>query len=100
MAALYWNSEIRTLTPGTADIGALKIVIENELQQNLGFTDVHRNALEVAGSRNGVYVSIAHFQIDGPRFWEVVMGSGDDFNVTKNTVGEVADKLRGLVFFD
>jgi len=32
MAALFWNSEVRTLTPGTANIGELKRVIENELQ--------------------------------------------------------------------
>ena len=100
MAALFWNSEVRTLTPGTANISNLKIVIENDLRQNWGFSDVRRSELDVSGGKNGVFVSIAHFHIDGPRFWEVVMASGDNFDVTKNTVGEVADKLRRLVFFD
>lgn len=99
MAALYWHSEVRTLTPNV-NIGSLKIVIENDLRQNWGFSEVRRSELDVTGVKNSVFVSIAHFHIDGPRFWEVVMGSGDNFDVTKNTVGELADKLRGLVFFD
>lgn len=99
MAALFWNSQVRVLTPGTANIGTLKRVIENELRQN-GFLDVRRNDLEVAGGKNGVWLSIAHFQIDGPRFWEVVMASGDDFEVTRDTVDVIVTKLRRLVFFD
>jgi hypothetical protein len=99
MAALFWNSEVRTLTPGTGHIGALKIVIENVLKEK-GFLDVRRNDLEVAGGKNGVWLSIAHFHIDGPRFWEVVMASGDDLDITKNIINEVVNKLRSLVFFD
>ena len=81
MAALFWNSEVRTLSEATANIGELKRVIENELQQN-GFLDVRRNTLEVAGGKNSVWLSIAHFHIEGRRFWEVVMASGDFFDVT------------------
>lgn len=99
MAALYWNSQVRTLTPGTGHIGSLKVVIENVLKQN-GFLDVRRNDLEVAGGKNGVWLSIGHFQIDGPDFWELVMASGGDFDVTKDTAEGVVNKLRGLVFFD
>lgn len=99
MAALFWNSSRRTLTPGTANIGSLKIVIEGALKKD-GFADVRRNNLEVAGGKNGVWVSIAHFQIQGSDFWEVVMGSGDDGNTTRDTVNAVADRLQRLVFFD
>ncbi len=99
MAALYWNSEVRTLTPGTGSIGALKIVIANELQQS-GFSNVRRSELDVSGGKNSVFVSIAHFHIDGPSFWEVVMASGDNGDVTKNTVGEVVDKLHHLHLID
>jgi hypothetical protein len=99
MAALFWNSNIRELTPGTANIGTLKNVIEHTLRE-IGFADVRRNDLEVAGGKNGVWVSIAHFHIGDRRFWEVVMASGDALDATRNTSSEVADKLRGLVFFD
>ena len=97
MAALYWNSEVRTLTPGTGSIGALKIVIANELQQS-GFSNVRRSELDVSGVKNSVFVSIAHFPIDGTRCWEVVMGSGDDGDVTKNTVEWLADEVRRSCF--
>ena len=99
MAALFWNSSRRTLTPGTGSIGSLKIVVENTLRQD-GFADVVRNNLEVAGGKDGVWVSIAHFQIQGPDFWEVVMGSGDSADVTRDTVNGVANRLQRLVFFD
>jgi Cellulase (glycosyl hydrolase family 5) len=95
MAALFWNNEVRILSKATENIDELKRVIENELRQS-GFLDVRRNNLEVAGGRNSVWLSIAHFQIEGRRFWEVVMASGDSFDVTQATVGEVVDKLHGL----
>jgi hypothetical protein len=97
MAALWWNSEVRIVSEATANIGELKRVIENALQQN-GFLDVRRNDLEVAGGKNSCWVSIAHFHIDGPRFWEVVMASGDSVDVTQNTAGEAVGILRGLRF--
>ena len=92
MAALYWNSEVRALTP-REQIHNLRSDIEAELRR-WGFSDVHRNALEVAGAQNGVYISIAHFPIDSTRCYEVVMGSGDDFEATKNTVIDLASKVR------
>jgi len=58
------------------------------------------NEFEVAGVRNGVYGSIAHFHIDGPRFWEVVRASGDDLHIAKITAGEVTDTLGRFVLFD
>ena len=58
------------------------------------------NELEVAGVKNGVYFSIAHFPLDGPRFWDVVRESGDDLHIAKITAGEVTDTLGRFVFFD
>ena len=99
MAALYWHSEVRLLDPST-QIHNLMSCNEHDLRQNWGFSDVRRSELDVTGVKNSVFVSIAHHPIDGPSFWEVVMASGDNFDVTKKTVGKVADKLRRLVFFD
>jgi hypothetical protein len=99
MASLFWNVDRRELTPGLGHIGALKSVIENTLR-NIGFSDVRQSQLDVGGKKNGVLVSIPHFQISGPIFWEVVIASGDFEDMTRDTRDEVVAKLRSLVFFD
>jgi hypothetical protein len=66
----------------------------------MGFSGVRRSDFDVFGSRPGVVVSIAHFQIGGRSFHEVVMASGDAVDVTKNTRDEVDTRLRNLQFFD
>lgn len=97
MAALYWNCEVRVLGKAEAGIGEVKGVIEVKLQED-GFSDVRLNNLEVAGGKNGVWLSIAHFRIEDSRYWEVVMASGNSFDVAKNTVGEVVEMLHHLMF--
>jgi hypothetical protein len=54
----------------------------------------------MTGVRNGVSVSIAHFPIDDPRFWEVVRASGNDVHSAKMTAGEATDTLGRFVLFD
>jgi hypothetical protein len=95
MAALFWHSQ----RCGTDNVGSRKIAVENDLKQN-GFEGVGRSDLDVFGGRSGVFLSIAHFPIGGHDFWEVVMGSGDDGNLTRNTVEEVAGRLRRIHSFD
>lgn len=97
MSALYWHSEVRVLSEALANIGELKHVVSVELGRD-GFADVRHNQLEVAGGKNGCWISIAHFHIGDARFWEVVMGGGDNFDTTKRTVEEVVTMLRGLRF--
>jgi hypothetical protein len=96
MSALFWNSEVRVIGEGTT-IGDVKVAIRDELSQR-GFQDVRVNSLEVAGGKNGVWLSIAHLRIEPTRFWEVVIGSGDSFDITKSTVGEIAEELRRFQF--
>ena len=97
MAALYWHSEVRLLDPST-QIHNLMSCNEHDLRQNWGFSDVRRSELDVTGVKNSVFVSIAHHPIDATRCWEVVMGSGDNFDVTKNTVEWLADEVRRSCF--
>src|SRR5690606_21907183 len=78
MSALYWRSEVRVLREALANIGELKPVVSVEVGRD-GFADVRHNQLEVAGGKNGCWISIAHFHIGDARFWEVVMGGGDNF---------------------
>lgn len=98
MAFLWWNSSVRELTPGTANIGELKRVIENSLKE-MGFSDVARSELDVAGNKTGIRVSIGHFHIADRRFWELVMAAGDN-EQAKATNDEVVQMLQDLVFFD
>jgi hypothetical protein len=99
MPALFWNGDRRDLTPGVGNIGALRIVIENTLK-DMGFIDVRRSQSEVAGAKNDVVVAIAHFQISGPSFHEVVMATGNALDSTRNTRDQVVNKLRNPIFFD
>lgn len=97
MASLWWNSEVRDVSVALSGIGELKLVVSNALKEK-GFSDVHINNLEVAGAKNGVWISIGHFHIADRRFWEIVMGSGDTGEQTKGIVNEVVTLLRGLRF--
>ena len=97
MAALFWNSDRRTLPEGVNLFG-VKAAIEKELQQ-IGAVGIRRTELDVSCSMPGVFLSIGHFQIDGITFWEVVMGSGDDGDLTRDTVNRVADRVRRIHFF-
>ena len=97
MASLWWNSEIRDVSVALSGIGELKSVISNALNGK-GFSDVHVNNLEVAGEKNGVWISIGHFHIADRQFWEIVMGSGNTVEQTKGVVDEVVTLLKGLRF--
>jgi hypothetical protein len=58
MAALFWNSEVRTLTPGTANISNLKIVIENDL--------MNCKIISLFACRN-VYTDPCHSSLSNPK---------------------------------
>jgi hypothetical protein len=96
MAFLWWNSSIRELSEATASIGELKRIIEDGLTR-LGFRDVARSELDVAGNKDGIRVSIGHFQIADRRFWEVVMAAGDTAQA-KATNDQVVKMLSDLRF--
>jgi hypothetical protein len=96
MAFLWWNSSIRELSAATENIGELKRVIENGLNQ-MGFSDVAVSDFDVAGNKVGIRVSIAHFHIADARFWEVVIAAGDT-EQAKATNDEVVAMLNNLHF--
>ena len=97
MAALFWNNHRRDL--GGRPLTEVKIVIAGKLQQ-LGFSDIRRNDLEVAGNKNGCVLSIGHFQAAPDAFWEVTMCSGPDGQTTQRTRDEVVGALANLGFID
>jgi hypothetical protein len=97
MAALFWNSHRRNIVEGNP-LSGVKVVIAGKLQQ-LGFTDIRRNDLEVAGNKNGCVLSIGHFQIAPNQFWEIVMCGGPDGPTTQRTRDEAVAMLANLGFF-
>jgi hypothetical protein len=95
MAALFWNSAVRVLPEPIENIGVWRSVIDDGLRRH-GFANVRHTNLEVAGGKGGSWVSVAHFHIADRRFWEVVMGSGDSTEGTKDTVAEVVRIIHGI----
>lgn len=96
MAFLWWNSSIREISDALSGVSELKGVIETKLKQ-LGFRDVARSDLDVAGNKDGIRVSIGHFHIEGFRYWEIVMAAGDN-EATKAANNEVVAMLKNLKF--
>lgn len=97
MAALFWHSEVRHVSEASSGLGELKFAISNTLKDD-EFFDVRVNNLEVAGGKNGCWVSIGHFHIADRQYWEIAMVSGDTVEVAKGIVDEVAAQLHGLRF--
>jgi hypothetical protein len=96
MAFLWWNRDLRQVSEALSGINELKSVIGNELTR-LGFANVRVNEWEVAGGKNGVWISIPHSQIADRRYWEMVIGAGDGAG-TQQVVNEVVGALRALRF--
>ena len=99
MSALFWNNQRRIVGENVPNpLSDLKVVIAGELQK-LGFTDIRRNDLEVAGNKNGCVLSIGHFRAAPGEFWEVVMCGGTDGPTTQGTVNETVAMLAKLHTF-
>lgn len=98
MAALWWHSSQRQLDNGQP-IGSFNQFVANALSQH-GFVNTRGNDQEAAGGKNGCWVSVGHFQIGGPRYWEIVMGSADNDQAAQSTVNEAVSVLQGIVNFD
>lgn len=88
------------LTPGPVErtnINKLKEAISVGLRR-IGFSDVGISELDVAGNKGACRVSIGHFRIADPRFWEIVMCSCDgyDAETARRTVNKVVTMLGTL----
>jgi hypothetical protein len=97
MATLWWHSGVRNVSEALSGLGELKSIISDKLKE-LGFSDVRVNGLEVAGGRDGCWLSIGHFHIVDRQYWEIVMCSGDTVEKTRGLVDEVVAMLEALRF--
>lgn len=65
-----------------------------------GFRNVHKNALEVAGEKDGAYVSITCV---GRRDWPamaIVMSVADSFATAKRVADQSAEHIKRISCFD
>ncbi|HDX9637549.1 hypothetical protein [Bacillus thuringiensis] len=86
-----------TVSSALSGIGEYKGVLRTTLGQK-GFSDVRSNDMEVAGGKNGCWVSIGHFHITDWTYWEIVMCGGDSPEITNATVNEVVTIIKNLRF--
>ena len=64
------------------------------------FQGVHKNALEVAGTKDGAYVSITCVGRTNQPAVAIVMSVADSFDVAKRAADLAANRIKGIVCFD
>ena len=64
------------------------------------FQNVHKNALEVAGTKNGAYVSITCVGRGNQPAVAIVMSVADTLEVAKHAADLAANRIKGIVCFD
>jgi hypothetical protein len=72
----------------------------SDVARAVGLSNVHRNALEVAGEKQGVYLSTTCVGRGGQPAIAVVMASGADFAATRQLAQVAANKIKGIACFD
>jgi hypothetical protein len=72
----------------------------NDVARILQFQNIRSNRLEVAGEKNGVYVSITCIGRGQSNAMAVVMAASPTFDVAKQVGSEAANKLKGITNID
>jgi hypothetical protein len=71
-----------------------------DVARALQFSNVRSNSLEVAGEKNGVYLSTTCVGRGQNTVMAVVMATSPDFGSAKQVAIEFANKLKGIICFD
>lgn len=94
-AALYFvRLEVKTASEATCYRFA------QDAARQLGFANVRRGPLEVAGQKGGVYLSTTCVGRGQARVLAVVMATSDSFPAAQQVATEFANKLGGIICFD
>ena len=95
-AALYFErAAVRTSSEATCFRFAA------DTARSLQLRNTHSNRLEVAGERNGAYVSMTCIgRGQNTPAMAVVMSVADSFDVARQVGGEAAAKIKGITCFD
>jgi hypothetical protein len=94
-AALYFvRLEVKTASEGTCYRFA------QDTARSLGYANVRRGPLEVAGEKGGVYVSTTCVGRGSARAVAVVMATSDSFPAARQIATEFANRLGGMICID
>jgi hypothetical protein len=93
--ALYFEK-----TPVKTASEATCLRFAGDTARSLSFQNGHQNPSEVAGVKNGVYVSITCVGRGQQDAIAVVMAVGSNFGLAQQVGHQVADKVKGVVCFD
>ena len=93
--ALYFE---KTTVKTSSEATCLRFA--GDVSRNLGFRNGHSSASEVAGTVNGVYVSITCVGRGQQPAIAVVMAVAGNFALAQQTGHLVASKVSGVVCFD
>lgn len=92
--ALYW-----TKTPvKTASVKSC-LSFAASAMRDLSMQNIRVSAMEVAGSRGGVYAAITCFNT-APRATAIAMGAGDNLAATRQLSEDLQRKIAGIQMFD
>jgi hypothetical protein len=94
-AALYFE---KTQVKTSSEQSCMRFA--DDATRNQGFRNVHKNGLEVAGEKNGAYVSVTCVGRGNQPAVAVVMSVSDSFDTAKQVGHAVADYVRGVTCFE
>jgi hypothetical protein len=94
MAAIFWHERQRALDPGQP-LQSFRGFLANLLSQH-GFTSVNAGQLDVSAGKGDTFTSIAHLDLGGNRYYEVVMTGGESSDLVGATNREVVQILAGI----
>lgn len=94
MAAIFWQNHQRELASGQP-LQSFRGFIANLLGQH-GFTSVNASSGDVSAAKGDTFTSIAHLELGGNRYYEVVMTGGESSDAVGAANKEIVQILAGI----
>jgi hypothetical protein len=94
MASIFWHEHQRALDPGQP-LQSFRGFIANLLGQH-GFTSVNAGQQDVSAGKGDTFTSIAHLDLGGNRYYEMVMTGGESSDAVSAANREVVQILAGI----
>jgi hypothetical protein len=94
MAAISWHSHQRALDAGQP-LQSFRGFIANLLGQH-GFTSINASPADVSAAKGDTFTAIAHLDLGGNRYHEVVMTGGESSGPVSAANQEVVQILAGI----
>jgi hypothetical protein len=94
MAAIVWHNHQRALAPGQP-LQSFRGFIANLLGQH-GFTSVNAGPQDVSAAKGDTFTSIAHLDLGGNQYHEVVMTGGESSDPVRAANQEIVQILAGI----